>query len=68
LKVSPQDNDEKPCGCGRKGLPSVEESMSKFFIYAIGNVEPIFLSPGLEKENLQAAGRSETKGQTDSKL
>jgi hypothetical protein len=62
-KVSPQDNMEKPCGCGAKiGSPGQD---SRSFIYAIGKIEPRFPSRGLEKEYLQAVGRSETKGQTD---
>ena len=65
LQVSPQDNTEKPCGCGGKGGTSIEGSMSRSFVYAIGNIEPRFPSPVIEKEYLQAVGRSETKGQTD---
>ena len=65
LKVSPQDNIEKPCGCGSKGGSSMEESMTRSYVYAIGRIEPRFPSPSLEKEYLQAVGRSETKGQTD---
>jgi len=65
LKVSPQDNIEKPCGCGSKGSSLVEEPMKGSFVYAIGKLEPRFPSPGLEKEYLQALGRSETKGQTN---
>lgn len=64
-KVSPQDTAEKPCGCGLKGgSPINNEFMSKSFIYAIGKIEPRFPTVGLEKEYLQAVGRSETKGQT----
>src|SRR5829696_8463220 len=65
LKVSPQDNIDKPCGCGGKGSSLMEETMTRSFIYAIGAIEPRFPSPGLEKEYLQALGRSETKGQTN---
>ena len=65
LKLSPQHDTDKPCTCGSKGGSSFEDPMVRSFIYAIGNIEPRFPSPGLEKEYLQAVGRSETKGQTD---
>jgi PatG C-terminal len=65
LQVSPQDNTEKSCGCASKGGTSIEKSISRSFIYAIGNLEPRFPSPAVEKEYLQAIGRSETKGQTN---
>jgi hypothetical protein len=65
LMASLQDSTKKPCGCGSKGLSSMEGSMTGSFIYTVGKIEPRFPSPGLEKEYLQALGRSETKGQTN---
>jgi hypothetical protein len=63
--VLPQENNNKPCGCGGKGGSSIDASMSRSFIYAVGRIEPTFPSRGSENEYLQAVGRIETKGQTD---
>lgn len=62
--ILPQDNNDEPCGCGGS-VPLIKRSMDRSFIYAVGKIEPRFPSLGVEKEYLQAVGRSETKGQTD---
>ena len=63
--VLPQDIKDKSCDCGCKGGSSLDDSMSRSFIYAIGKIESRFPSRGSENEYLQVVGRTETKGQTD---
>lgn len=55
---------EKSCGCGSRTSSTVE-TVEAPFVYAIGHIEPRFSSLATQIEYLQAAGRSNTKGQTD---
>jgi len=63
-KLFPQDVSDKPCGCNKEGSMG-DKSPNRSFVYAVGKIEPRFPNRSLEKEYLQAVGRSETKGQTD---
>src|SRR5262245_31375721 len=49
--------------CGCKGKP--ESAAAPTFVYALGRVEPRFLSPSVEKEFAQATGRGGAAGLTD---
>ena len=61
--ISPQNTGDKPCGCGNPSgaMPVAPHS----YVYAIGRIQPRFPSPSVEKEFVQATGRTETKGLTD---
>jgi len=61
-QVSPQNTNDKPCGCGKQ---SGNMPVSYSFVYVIGRIQPRFPNPSTEKEFLQVAGRAETKGLTD---
>jgi hypothetical protein len=61
--ISPQNTSDKPCGCEN---PSVTMPVApNSYVYAIGRIQPRFPSPSVEKEFVQAIGRTETKGLTD---
>jgi PatG Domain len=61
--ISPQNTSDKPCSCGNSSdtMPVTSNS----HIYTIGRIKPRFPSPSVEKEFVQATGRTETKGLTD---
>ena len=58
-----------PQSAVERGAPSSATGLAQpspvSFVYAIGRVEPRFPSLAVEKEFAQAAGRTETAGQTD---
>src|SRR5918994_4284897 len=61
--ISPQNTSDKPCSCSN---PSATMSMAPHsYVYAIGRIQPRFPSPSVEKEFIQATGRTETNGLTD---
>src|SRR5215469_17298189 len=59
-----------PQACGAAAAPTAPGAQggaprSAAWIYAIGKIEARFPSVSIEKEFAQAAGRADTKGQTD---
>ena len=50
--------------CGNGGT-NVDGGQTPTFVYALGRVEPRFPSLAVEKESIQAAGRTDTAGLTD---
>jgi hypothetical protein len=64
-ELSPQNVSEKPCGCGSSPSGAMPAPMTHPYVYAIGRIQPRFPNPSVEKEFVQATGRSETKGLTD---
>ena len=63
-ELSPQNTTGKSCGCG--GNPNGSMPVTPHsYVYAIGRIIPRFPNPSVEKEFIQATGRTETKGLTD---
>ena len=53
------------CGVPMQLNPANNGSTTSVYIYALGQIEPRFPSPALDKEFAQATGRTETAGLTD---
>lgn len=60
--VSPQSTSEKPCNCVNA---SGTMPMTHSYVYATGRIQSRFPNQSVEKEFVQATGRTETKGLTD---
>jgi hypothetical protein len=58
-------NCENPGGGCKCNEPSMIRSSSSSYVYAIGRIEPRFPRLGVEKEFVQATGRSDVVGLTD---
>ncbi len=63
--ILPQAGDGGCTSCGEGGT-GPEDNATNAYVYAIGRVEARFPNLATEKEFAQAAGRAETKGNTDS--
>jgi len=72
-KVSPQNTMDKPCQCGGKEGSSSNPNNNEggrmaentSYVYVTGRIQPRFPNMELEKEFLQATGRTDTAGLTD---
>lgn len=64
--VAPQACADGSCGSDDAGAAAGSDHSNTYpFVYAIGNIEIRFPSLGVEKEFIQATGRSDTAGLTD---
>ena len=63
--VTSQQLAPPPAPCPTCGTGSTLTSQTRSYVYALGQIEPRFPRPDVEKEFAQAAARGETKGKTD---
>src|SRR5262249_24600777 len=64
-RVSSSQAENGTCTvCGSTGT-NVDDGQTPTFVYALGRVDPRFPSLSVEKECVQAAGRTDTAGLTD---
>lgn len=63
--VTPQQIEDKPCGCKSSMESDIDVGIGPSYIYSIGRIEPRFPTKSIEKEFAQVMGREDTKELTD---